>query len=539
MQLDLLSARRPLLLVFGAGIALLAAFWLLGGASDERGGPAYGGDYVEGVVGRARRVNPLFTDGPVERDLARLVFSGLTRPGPDGSPMPDLATSWEIAPDGRNYTFRLRPRVQWHDGEEFSADDVVFTAGILAAADFPGDPGVGALWRGVKATKLDELTVRFELAQPFAPFMAATSMGVLPEHKLTGLGARAVAASSFNEVPIGTGPFRLNGLRDDGARLSAYRRYHLEPPYLDRLGLQFFDTDAALQQAAATREIDGALFTGAADLGAMERVGLDAHRMTGSAYVVMYLNQRSVLFVDQRVREAAHLAIDREAIVRDALQGNGTAWASPLPPGSWASSNGGPPTPDRDRSRTLMEEAGWTLRDNVWRRGDTEMRFNILTNPDEARTAVAEALARQLRDAGFMASISTVEPGELVERYLRPRQFNATLFAFDPGVDPDPYPAWHSSQSGADGANLASYVSPDADNLLEDGRQAIFAEARKQRYAEFEKRFLTEVPSIVLYYPTHTYVTDRRLRGLEDVLYFGREARFFAVEQWHLRVRQG
>ncbi len=537
--MHLLGERRPLHLATAIGLILLSLLWLRSAPSDAIGAPTYGGGYIEGVVGSAERVNPLFATTAVELDLAALIFSGLTRPGSDGSPLPDLARAWEVSPDGKTYTFHLRASVLWHDDARFSADDVVFTAAILASVDYPGDPAIAATWRDVHATRVDALTVRFELPQPFAPFLAATSIGILPAHLLQGQTAEEVAASSFNESPIGTGPYRLDRLASDGARLSAYRRYHLGPPYLDRIGLRFYTTEQDLQDALARHQVQGALLPPAFDPTTLQDTAFELREFTSSAYVTLYLNQRSLLFVDSRVREALALAIDRRAIIRDALHNRGAIPATaPITPGSWAyDATAIVPSTDAQRIQQLMTTAGWTLQTNVWRRGELELRFNILTNPDPDRVAVAEELAKQLREAGFFASVATVPADQLVANYLQPRQFTAALFGFDPGLDPDPYPAWHSSQSGATGANIASYASPAADRLLEAARTDDDSEARRLAYIEFQRQFLSDAPSVILYHPTHIYAIDAAIAGREPGLLLQPASRLFAIERWHRRAR--
>ncbi|HWO93236.1 MAG TPA: ABC transporter substrate-binding protein [Dehalococcoidia bacterium] len=532
------TGRWPLLTVFAIGLIALASVWLTGIDSGNAPVGATGGTYVEAVVGSADRANPLFASSPVERDLVKLLFAGLTRPGADGSILPDLAESWSVSEDGRRYTFQLRPRLQWHDGEPITADDVVFTASLLSSPDYAGDPTIAALWRNVDARRIDRLTVEFELEQPFAPFLAATTIGLLPSHLLGDLSVQEVQASSFNQAPIGSGPFVLDSIGDDGARLRANRSYHLQPPYLDRLGLRFFETAEEAQLALQAGQVDGMLLPDRQAAEALSGDDFTIVKMPTSAYVVLYLNHRSVLFVDSRVRQALALSIDREAIVADVLAGDGIASADPLAPGTWASTEeGGELEVDPDRAAELMEEAGWQLQDGTWRRGDIEMRFNILTNPDAERLAVAEAVARQLRDVGFLASVAEVDPNTLVQDFLQPRQYQAALFAFDPGIDPDPYPAWHSSQSGSGGANLASYVDEEADRLLAEARIATSEEARRQLYAALVARFREQAPSVILYYPERLYAVRDDVRGVAPGAFFDRTSRFFAIEDWYRETR--
>jgi peptide/nickel transport system substrate-binding protein len=111
----------------GGIVAVTAAWFAFSGSftSDDKSGSYR---YVEAVVGAPSRVNPLFAHlNDADRDIASLVFSGLTRLGPDGAVLPDLAETWEISEDGRTVTFHLRRGVAWHNDMPFTAADVVFT----------------------------------------------------------------------------------------------------------------------------------------------------------------------------------------------------------------------------------------------------------------------------------------------------------------------------------------------------------------------------------------------------------------------------
>ncbi len=120
-----------------------------------------------------------------ERDLAALVFEGLTRPGPNGVPEPALAERWTVDTSGTLWTFTLRPELRWHDGVPFTADDVVFTIRSVQSPDFPGDPALATFWRAVDVSTMDAFRVRFTLAQPYAPFLAATALPIVPRHLLS------------------------------------------------------------------------------------------------------------------------------------------------------------------------------------------------------------------------------------------------------------------------------------------------------------------------------------------------------------------
>jgi len=109
--------------------------------------PAEGGVYAEGLVGSLVRLNPLldFYNRP-DRDIDRLIYSGLLRFDERGLPQGDLASSWGISRDGTIYNFSLREEAVWHDGQPVTSDDVIFTIELMRSADSPLPADLVQFW---------------------------------------------------------------------------------------------------------------------------------------------------------------------------------------------------------------------------------------------------------------------------------------------------------------------------------------------------------------------------------------------------------
>src|SRR3954452_2490437 len=166
--------------LIGMGLLVVA---LAASAAGGGARPAlHGGTFVEAMVGAPRYVNPLLASSDTDLDLTHLVYSGLTRLDDHGTIVPDLAADWQISPDFRIYTFRLRPNLRWHDGQPLTADDVLFTTGLLRDPNFPGDTALAASWREVGVDAPSESTIRFTLPATDASFMQLTTLGILPRH---------------------------------------------------------------------------------------------------------------------------------------------------------------------------------------------------------------------------------------------------------------------------------------------------------------------------------------------------------------------
>src|SRR2546428_10421908 len=169
--------------------------------------PAYGGTYVEGATGVPQYLNPVIAAPDVDQDIARLVFSGLTRFDRDGAIVADLASTSRTETEGKVWTFEIRPDAMWHDGQDVTADDVVYTVKLLQDRAYVG-PYADA-FRGVTVERVGAKTVRFTLPHVYAPFPAASPGPVLPRHPPGPAPHPPRARQQVNVHPIGTGPFRV------------------------------------------------------------------------------------------------------------------------------------------------------------------------------------------------------------------------------------------------------------------------------------------------------------------------------------------
>ncbi len=530
----------PLLLALLAGIVAFVAIWAVNPFARGQDRPEVV-RYVEAVVGVPRAVNPLLSSlNEADRDLTALVFSGLTRLGPDGDVLPDLAHSWDISEDGLTYTFHLRSDVLWQDGTPFTARDVLFTYSLLADPQFPGDPSLPQFWSQVKCEAPDDYTVRCRLPEPFSPFLAYASIGLLPAHRLGGIRAADLANLPFNNAPVGTGPFRLLQVDSRRALLARNPTYHLGPPQIEQLELRFFPDLHGALTALHRGEVQGILLGPLAPRDELQSLAsqgqfrlLDAPRTT---YTAIFFNLDSLLLRDPRVREAISLLLDRRVITDELLGGRAVPADTPIPPRTWAAS--APPRPlepDPRRAQQLLQQAGWQKgSDGLWRQGDRPVVLPLLTYDDPMHMAVAREVARQLGNQGVLTELQFVSPQRLVDDYLAPRRFTLALFSFDPGPDPDPYPVWHSSQRPPEGRNYSDYLNPEVDRVLEEARRTADRAQRQALYARFQELFRRDMPAVVLFYPQYTYAVDERVKGVALGALFDPASRFASVWQWQM-----
>jgi peptide/nickel transport system substrate-binding protein len=537
------QTRWPIFAALVAGIAIVAIFWYFV-LSNPKGEavPASGGRYVEGVTQAPERINPLFAPAnTVDADLSSLVFSGLVRLSPDGTPQPELAERWDVTGNGQTYTFHLRRGVAWHDGEEFSADDVVFTYEAIADPGFKGDPALAQLLQGVAVRARDDLTVEFRLEQPYAPFLAYLTVGILPQHLFDGLDANQLFNHELNARPVGTGPYRYKTSSDDTIELESNSTYYLGPPLVSSFELRIFQDEAQIVSALRSGEIDGALLspsTPRTELDVLADDGLALHPLAGSSLNIVYLNPASPLFATQEVREALLRAVDLPSLLAEVAAGQGVPSEAGIPRGSWAYTPAEGLSFDPGRASAALEQAGWQRGgDGVRRRGDLRLAFTLSTANDPHRVAIAEQLANQWRAIGASVVVQPLDAGTYIESHLLPRAFETALVLIDPGPDPDPYPFWHSSQATGEGRNLAGLADPRIDDVLQRARQTTETERRKELYALFQGYFISTTPALPLYAPVSTYVQRARVQGFAEAMLFSHASRFANVREWYVQTR--
>jgi peptide/nickel transport system substrate-binding protein len=514
--------------------------------------PEEGGVYVEGVAGAPHYVNPLLAQyNQVDQDLVALIFNGLTRPDGNGELEPDLAADWTASADGLTYLFHLRSDVRWSDGEPLIADDVIFTVNLIQDPDFPGVPNLADLWRTVKAEKIDSHTVRFRLKEPLPTFLDFTTIGILPRHVLGSVLSRDLLTQPFNMHPIGTGPFALKDISPERVVLvpNPYyasppgRNVRREKPYLAELEFRFYPTYERVLTAYQAGDIQGIsyvppyLFPEAA---AMQSLNLYSARV--SAYQIVYLNlqdqEGSPFFQDADVRQALLYALDRQALIDQALNGQGIIANGPVRPWSWAYDTELPVTPyDPQQAEALLVKANWvdTDGDGIRDKDGRAFEFTLLTGEDPVFAEVGDVMAQQWDKLGIRVQVQSLGAG-LSDR-LRAHDFQAVLVELLLSGDPDPYPLWHQTQI-EDGQNYSGWDDRRASEALEQARYLTDRSQRKPYYVQFQHIFMQEMPALIIDYPTYTYAVDQSVRNVQIAPMSSPADRFRTFADWYINTRR-
>lgn len=539
-------------LLVGAGFLLTAGMLVYFASTyTTEFRPAPGGTYLESISGFPQSLNPLLSFyNDADSDVTALVYSGLTRITMEGEIAPDLAIGWEIEPGGITYTFRLNPRALWHDGMPVSADDVLFTVGLLQDPDYPGPPDIGALWQGVRVERLGELAVRFVLPEPYAPFLDYTTFGLLPAHRLRGIRSADLATLDFNRDPVGTGPFRLAEVKvQDGqiteVTLKRFPRFYGAQAFIENVVLRFYPTPRAAFEVYQDGLVEGVAGVPVNLLPEVwKNEALNLYTAPVAEITMLYFNElisATVPFDATPVRQALLYAIDRQALVDEVLLGQAIVPKTPLLPGTWAYSEEEVPAYPHNptQAAALLRSVGWTrtfITETLRNADGTPLRFSLMVADEPTDLALGRALATQWAAVGISVTVQAVPPLALGAA-LQSRSYEAALIHIMAPGDPDPYPFWHETQALV-GQNYTGFRHRRISELIEQARITVDRERRVALYREFQQLFMGEVPAIPLYVPVFNYAVDVRVQGVQMPPLVRTGDRFRNIAEWYVLQRR-
>ena len=549
--------RWQLIIIFLTG--LLVGILLL---ADQPGGPvtsltpqpARGGVYTEALIGSLQRLNPVLDyANPVDREVNRLIYSGLVRFDARGVPVPDLAETYGIAKDGTVYNFALKPNLRWHDGEPVTADDVVFTIDLIRTGGEWVPEDIRSFWEEIDVIVLSDTDLQFRLPEPFAPFLDYLAFGILPQHILGGKTLEQVVNEPFNLQPVGTGPNRFDQLvvedgKITGVMLKANELYYEQPPFIEQFIFRYYPDSAAALQAYRNEVVQGIGYVSPDVLAqalAEPDLAVYSGRQPQLSMVLFNLKDPEVAFFeDKEVRQALLKGTNRQWLVDRLLGSQAIVADGPIMPGTWAYYDNLPHIAfDVEAARAQLKRAGYVEPaegDPIRQKDGRALSFTLLYPDTELHRQIAEVIQKNWSDLQVEVKLEAVAYDQLVNERLANREFQAALVDLNltRSPDPDPYPFWDQAQATG-GQNYSQWDNRNASEYLEQARVTADLGERARLYRNFQVVFSDETPALTLYYPVYTYAVDRGVQGVQMGPLFDSSDRFATAAQWFMQATVG
>lgn len=437
-----------------------------------------------------------------------LLYNGLVRLDPQLVPQPDLALSWEFT-SPTTLVMKLRPDVVFHNGQPFTAEDVVYTYTTLLDSEFQAPRR--ALYTPISEVEaVDSLTVQFTLSQPYAPLLQYLDIGIVPHEAASELEAE------FGNNPIGTGPFRLERW-EKGERIEvvANEQYFRGRPNIDALSIRIIPDNNVRLLALEAGDLD--FIHSPVPPQDLERLQnndqLVIHQTTALGYTYVNLNTQDPILSDVRVRKAlAHLT-DRATISEIIFYGMDMPGESFLLPNTpFYSSDVTLYEYDPERADQLLTEAGWVASTpgGIRQKEGQTLTLELITNVDPNRQQVLEFLQGEWQQAGIDASVRVYDFAAMLAD-LTAGNYQASLVGWLLLTDPDRATYLQFKTDGA--SNYGKYSNPEVDQLLDQGRAELDTERRQELYTRVAQIVTDEVPYIFVLYQGYVVIHHKPIEG--------------------------
>lgn len=419
------------------------------------------------------------------------IFEGLTRFAPDGSVLPALASEWLIEEDGARYVFTLREGVKFHDGADFTADDVKFSIDRAMAEDSTNaQKGLFANIDNVEV--IDPATVAINMKQADGSLLFNLAWGdaiILDE----------ASAADTATKPVGTGPFTfVDWVQGDRVEIAKNPDYWGEPVQLDKATFKFISEPTAAFAAIMAGDVD--VFPNYPAPENLPQLDADPRYsvVLGSTEgeTILTMNNQSPPLDDVRVRQAISHAINRQEIIDGAMFGYGTPIGTHFAPHNPAYLDlTSQSSFDPEKAKALLAEAGHA----------EGLSLSLKLPPPSYARRGGEIIAAQLRDIGIDTEIENVEWAQWIEQAFKGKDFDLTIVSHTEPMDISVYanPDYYFQYDNADLQSMMADFGVETDT---DKRNEMLQQAQQIIADDYVNGYLFQLAK--------TGVANSKLKGL-------------------------
>jgi len=398
--------------------------------------PKSGGTLKLGLICRPSLVNPIYVStNECDRDLVELIFDGLFAVDGNGGLVPRLADKVEISDDLKTYTVFLKNNLFWHDGVPLTSEDVIFT--IEAIQNPKVKSPLRLNWEGVVAEPISNSVIRFNLKNPYGPFLNNLTLKILPEHIFKNIEPENFALAEYNLKPIGSGPYLFESLeKDKSGKILSYwlvvnEDYYLKPAMINNLIFNFYDSYEKAKESFLKQEIEGFSPVALEDFDFFKnKKGVNLKKMIIPGYYAVFYNLKNPLFTLE-VRQALDLLVDRNELTAEVLKNQTFPLNNIFLPPFYLSKEENQSSFSVEKAKEILNKLNYNE--------ENPLKFKLYIPQSPEMINVSNFLINSFKKASVEIEPVIVEAEKLAQEIIDTRSYEALLFGEIIGQGADIY----------------------------------------------------------------------------------------------------
>jgi len=455
------------------------------------------------------RLNPILANDGASNEITQWLFNGLFTYDKNGQVKMDLAKNYQFVSNTKLH-ITLRDDVKWHDGQEFTSQDVLFTYESIK------NPKIYTTllseFSKVKSVKvIDKYNLEVIYKEAYFKALEVWMVGILPYHIYKN--EKDMMTSIYNKKPIGTNSYKLSSFQSGKSiTLTSNDNYFEGRPKIDKILYSYIPDPSTSFLMLKQKQLDIASLT---------PLQLD-RQLTGSfkkdfqiieqpskGYNYLGFNLTLQKFKDIRVRKALSLAINRQELIDIIYFGHGEIAHGPFLKGSFAFNNKiKSPEQNIKKAKQLLKSAGYDE--------NNPLKFEVVTSTgSQTGLNTVQILQHQLKLVGVHMSIKVMEWQAFINTKIKAKNFEAVVLAWGLSLMPDAYSIWHSKSSKKGGFNFIGYNNKEVDALIELGAKTVDKEKLSRIYKELFKHISEDVPYLFLAVPNTIKAVNRNIQNIK------------------------
>jgi peptide/nickel transport system substrate-binding protein len=483
-------------------------------------------------------LNPLFSSSAYDTIAGGSLYTGLYRFGKDmiWDVNKEMVESFEESKDHTEFVVKIKPGFTWHDGAPWTAHDIVYSWQQILDPQVPCETVKPTTEPITQCVAIDDYTIKYVQPEPLATRHWNLDFPVIPKHLFEKDKANhpdLKTGQYYNELsrhPVGSGPYKIVEWKENSKIVAErWEQYAGEKPYFKQIVFRIIPDDNVALLTLEKGEVDvvdqveALKFTRELNDEIFKKIGYKAWATEWTfGYIGWNLDGSNPFFADKRVRYAMTHAMNIPLILEKVFFNLATPCHGIFHPDCWAFN---PQVKlldfDPDKSRQLLDEAGWKLDPaDGWRYKTvdgqkTPFEFTLLM-PQESPTSpkIAAIYQEDLKRIGIRMKTRSIEWSSFMEK-VRKHEFQAEIAAWGTGTDPDTnWNLWRTDQYDT-GRNYGQYSNPRVDELFELGRKEFDFEKRKAIYQEIHKIIYDDQPYIWIFNRPTLAVFNKRIHGVQ------------------------